>query len=57
MDEWVVEINDPTGIISIHNAQFIMHNEDVWYDLQGRKLEGKPTEPGVYIYKGKKVLF
>ena len=57
MDECVVEINDPTGAISIHNSQFIMHNEDVWYDLQGRKLEGKPTEPGVYIYNGKKALY
>ena len=25
-----------------------------YYDLQGRRLDGKPTQPGVYIYKGKK---
>jgi hypothetical protein len=29
-------------------------NEDAYYDLQGRRLDGKPTQPGVYIYKGKK---
>ena len=25
-----------------------------WYDLQGRKLAGRPTQKGVYINKGKK---
>ncbi len=28
---------------------------DAWYDLSGRKLSGKPTVKGLYIYKGKKV--
>ena len=27
-----------------------------WYDLQGRKLEGKPTQKGIYINKGKKTF-
>lgn len=54
MDEWVVEINDPTGITSMEDGRSMM--EDVWYDLQGRRLIGKPTQPGVYIYKGKKVM-
>jgi hypothetical protein len=40
---------------SIHNAQFIMHNDE-WYDLQGRKLNGQPTVKGVYINGGKKVM-
>ena len=26
-----------------------------WYDLQGRRLSGKPSRKGVYIYQGKKV--
>jgi hypothetical protein len=26
-----------------------------WYDMQGRKLNAKPTQKGLYIYKGKKV--
>jgi hypothetical protein len=26
-----------------------------WYDLQGRKYDGKPTKKGVYIHNGKKV--
>ena len=28
----------------------------VWYTLDGRQLNGKPTEKGVYIVDGKKVL-
>ena len=43
---------DPTGVISMEDGRSMM--EDVWYDLQGRKLEGQPTQAGVYIYKGKK---
>ena len=27
-----------------------------WYDLQGRKLQGKPTQKGVYIVNGKQVV-
>lgn len=30
-------------------------NSDAWYTLDGRKLSGKPTKKGIYIYKGKKV--
>ncbi len=29
---------------------------DTWYTLDGRRLEGKPTQCGVYIHKGKKVV-
>ena len=28
---------------------------DLWYDLQGRRLDGRPSRKGVYIYQGKKV--
>ena len=31
--------------------------EDVYYDLSGRRLEGKPDTKGVYIKDGKKVVF
>ena len=42
---------------SIHNSQFIIHNEaGAWYDMQGRRLGGKPTSAGVYINKGKKIV-
>ena len=29
---------------------------DAWYDLAGRKLDGKPAKQGVYVHQGKKVI-
>ena len=48
-----------TGVTLIDNGQLTIDNyagADSWYDLQGRKLNFKPTQKGVYIYKGKKVV-
>ncbi|MGN0028689.1 MAG: hypothetical protein ACI35Q_03035 [Marinilabiliaceae bacterium] len=27
-----------------------------WYDITGRRLQSKPTRPGVYIHNGKKTV-
>ncbi len=42
----------------IDNVQCSMSNvqSDNWYSLDGRKLNGKPTQPGVYINGGRKVV-
>jgi len=29
---------------------------DGWYDMNGRKLSGKPTTKGMYINNGKKIV-
>ncbi len=34
----------------------VARNDDSWYSLDGRKLNAKPTQKGMYIYKGKKVI-
>lgn len=47
-----------TGVPLIDNGQLNTENYcDTfgWYDLQGRKLDCKPTQKGIYIYNGKKV--
>ena len=31
-------------------------NDAVWYTLDGRKLQGKPTAKGLYIINGRKVV-
>ena len=31
-------------------------NDDSWYDLNGRKLEGVPTKKGIYMNNGRKVV-
>ena len=46
---------ETTGIISIDNGELIIDNDD-WYSLDGRKLDGKPTVRGIYINNGKKVV-
>ena len=30
--------------------------KDSWFDLSGRKLTGKPEQPGLYINGGRKVV-
>ena len=29
--------------------------DDAWYDLSGRRLNGRPTSKGIYVFKGKKI--
>ena len=49
--------DETTGIISIDNGQLIIDNSmDAWYSLDGRRLNGKPTQKGVYINHGNKVV-
>ena len=43
---------EATGI----NTLAIDAQEGNWYDLNGRKLEGKPSQKGIYILNGKKVV-
>jgi hypothetical protein len=48
---------DVDDVTSIHNSQFIIHNcGDVWFDLFGRKLNCKPSVPGIYYNEGKKIV-
>ncbi|QYR11736.1 leucine-rich repeat protein [Prevotella sp. Rep29] len=51
----IVEIDVPTGIISIDNSQSAIDN-DVWFTINGTRLNGKPTKAGIYIVNGKKVV-
>jgi len=44
-----------TGVDLIDNGKLIIDN-DGWYDLNGRKLNGKPSQKGVYIKNGKKIV-
>ena len=51
--------DDITGVETIDNGQLTIDNyagADVWYTINGVKLSGKPTAPGMYINNGKKVI-
>ena len=50
-----IPINEtPTGIFEMEDGRGKM--DEVWYTLDGRKLQGKPTAKGLYIINGRKVV-
>ena len=58
------DYDDANRIGSIHNSQFIIHNEaDAMYDLSGRKINSQfstlnsQLKKGLYIVNGKKVIY
>ena len=57
------DAGETTGIIQVKrdepaaNGNTPAANADAaYYDLQGRKLDGKPTQKGIYIVGGKKII-
>lgn len=47
--------NDVTAIYDLNSDMLNNLDADAIYDLQGRRLEAMPTDPGIYIVGGKKV--
>ena len=47
-------LSDETTSISERSGRDT--DEASWYDLNGRKLEGKPLRKGVYIHQGRKIV-
>jgi hypothetical protein len=43
-----------TAIIGVEAADGT--DSGAWYDLRGRRLNGEPTEKGIYIHNGRKVV-
>ena len=43
---------DAIGEIRLSTGE-VTFDPNAWYDLNGRKLDGKPTQKGIYINKGK----
>ena len=48
-------IKGMTGIESVDSEQLTVDNSNVWYDLNGRKLNSQPKK-GIYINNGKKIV-
>ena len=44
-----------TGVLTV-NPNSSRLSMDGWYDMNGRKLKGKPTRKGAYLYQGKVVI-
>ena len=47
---------ETTGILQVNGSGFMVHGSDAWYSIDGRKLQGEPTQRGIYINNGKKVV-
>lgn len=47
--------NETTGIVNVDNTTVTSDN-DAWYTLQGVRLNKKPTQNGIYIQNGKKII-
>ena len=49
--------DNPTGIIEVESGKRkVESSADAWYDLSGRRLQGKPTQKGVYINNGNVIM-
>ena len=53
-DVSIVIDGETTSLASMEDVRCKM--EDVWYTLDGRKLQGKPTVKGLYIHNGKTIM-
>ncbi len=48
--------NATTDISLVKHTELSTADADGWYTLDGRKLSGKPSQKGLYIYKGNKFV-
>jgi len=53
---YIEEPDGSTTAISAINADGVAVKAEGWYTINGMKLEGMPTEKGIYIQNGKKVV-
>ncbi len=51
----VMSFDDETTEIVNYQLSTVNSN-DSWYSIDGRKLQGEPTQKGIYIHNGKKVI-
>ena len=58
LDIVIGDDNQTTGIIKIDDIETndAPSGNDIWYSLDGHRLQGKPTQKGIYIHNGKKVV-
>lgn len=52
----IVRLVNANGSMTNLNAVKMEENGKVWYDLQGRSYNSKPTKAGIYVNNGKKMI-
>lgn len=48
--------SETTGILNVNVNENDNESDNYWYSLDGKKLSEKPTQKGVYIHNGKKMV-
>ena len=48
--------DETTGVKNVQCSMFSVQSSDAWFDLQGRRVAGKPSRAGAYINNGKKIV-
>lgn len=58
LDVILGDVDQTTGIIKIDDLETnnAPSGNDIWYSLEGHRLQGKPTQKGIYIHNGRKVV-
>jgi uncharacterized protein YjdB len=50
--QYTLEVDTTVGIQGVQADE----DGDTWYDMNGRRLQGKPVRKGMYLRNGKKVV-
>ena len=54
--EYFKWLDESPTVTKVQSPDCFAHSEgDAWYDLSGRRLNGRPSAKGIYIFKGKKI--
>lgn len=51
-----VNYNEEEETTGVTTVEFSDVTDEIWYTLDGRKLDGQPTTKGIYINNGRKVI-
>lgn len=51
----ISEVINPQSSI-LNGQSSILNGQSIWYTLDGKKLKAQPTQPGIYINNGKKII-
>lgn len=50
------DVSLPLDMTTSVSAPVVSPRTEGWYDLQGRRLQQAPQQPGIYIHNGRKIL-
>ena len=55
-DKTETSFNYEEGVSGIRQMDAIRQNDDRWYSIEGRRLQGPPTRKGIYLNRGRKMI-